>query len=95
MKSARDGYQKLAQALPQTRFGKLAQAQFERLAKAYEKSVEATQQANPGKSSGPTAGKGTTLAPTFPTSGAGADGRGGLVPHRTKDGKIIYKRATD
>jgi len=94
MKNVRDGYQKLAQGQAQTRFGKMAQAQHDRLAAAYEKSMQATQQANPTGPAQATGGKTTSggaVSPAFPTTGPG-DRHGALIPTRTKDGKIIYKR---
>ena len=65
MKKVLDGYQFLAQTYPQTRYGKLAGQYAPSLAAAYQKSLEATRQANAGRPA-PTNAVSVTK-PSFPS----------------------------
>jgi hypothetical protein len=71
MKAVLDGYQKLAQSYPQTRYGKLSAQYAPHLADAYQKSVEATAKANANRPAGSTTNTPAAVKPAFPVSGSG------------------------
>jgi predicted esterase len=88
MKAVLDGYQKLAQLYPQTRYGKLSAQYAPHLADAYQKSVEATAKANANRPAGGTTNTTSSVKPAFPVSGPGRPPI--LIPVR-KGNKITFE----
>jgi predicted esterase len=88
MKAVLDGYQKLAQLYPQTRYGKLSAQYAPHLADAYQKSVEATAKANANRPAGGTTNTTSSVKPVFPVSGPGRPPI--LIPVR-KGNKITFE----
>ena len=83
-KAVRDDLKKLSEALPDTRYGKLAADHYPRVAAAYEKSAEATRQAEAAAPKAtPATSSGSKFAPFAPTVGREAP------PVMRQDGRKI------
>lgn len=83
-KAVRDDLKKLSEALPDTRYGKLAADLYPRVAAAYEKSAEATRQAEAAaQKANPPTSAGPTFTPFGPTIGREA------TPIMRQNGKTI------